>query len=251
MAQNDPAGTDRSPFNKWWLISLAFLLLVVVGLITALVLPKPQHAATATAKAEASAPTSSVPVPAGTGTPAGDGCALPAGSQAIPTTGPDAEWIPDGYVLIPTSTRFGPAANGTAWGCFAHSPTGALFAAANFIDGLSGPDYAAFARAAAVHNPALTAWVAGENPDAHAQTGGDVAQFSGFQFVKTSADAITVRVAAQQGAVTGAWTIALVWDDAARNWKADFASSDLTVAEVTNPAAFTSWSMTDDTAGGD
>lgn len=249
----DTAGGSSSPFTPWWFIAAGFVLLVIVGLIVALFLPRQtRDTAPATPTASASAgdgAPSSAPVAGGTGEPASGKCNVPVRDTAIPTEGPKAEWVPDGYVLVPTSTTYGPVSNGSTWGCFAHSPTGALFAAANFIDGVSGQQYAAFAKEAAVDNTARAAWIAGEDPDLHTQTGGDVAQFSGFQFIGTDDDAVTVRVSAQQGSTVGAWTVALVWDDSEQNWKVDFGTSDLTVAEVTNPQAFTEWAMDD--GGGD
>lgn len=250
----DTGGGSSSPFTPWWFVAAGFIVLVIVGLIVALFLPHRTHetaapTATRSAAADDDAP-SSAPVAGGTGEPASDTCRIPVKDTAIPTEGPKAQWVPDGYVLVPTSTTYGPVSNGSAWGCFAHSPTGALFAAANFIDGVSGAQYAAFAKEAAVDNTARDAWIAGEDPDVHTQTGGDVAQFSGFQFTGTADDAVTVRIAAQQGSTVGAWTVALVWDTAAQNWKVDLGTSDMTVAEVTNPQAFTEWSMSDD-GGGD
>lgn len=259
MAQKDDntvpetEGGNSSPFTPWWFIAAGFVLLVIIGLVVALFLPRQtRETAPATTTESASAgdrAPSSAPVAGGTGEPPGDTCNVPVKDTSIPTEGPKAEWVPDGYVLVPTSKTYGPVANGSKWGCFAHSPAGALFAAANFIDGVSGGDYAAFAKEAAVDNTARDAWIAGEDPDLHTQTGGDVAQFSGFQFIGTDEDAVTVRISAQQGSTVGAWTVALVWDTSAQNWKADLGTSDLTVAEVTNPQAFTTWSMDD--GGGD
>lgn len=60
-------------------------------------------------------------------------CGLPAGSQRIPNTPPKATWKLRGTVAVPVSAKtFGPAqdTNGVP-ACFAHSPTGALFAMLN------------------------------------------------------------------------------------------------------------------------
>jgi hypothetical protein len=58
-------------------------------------------------------------------------CEVPRGDQAVPMAGPPASWqIIAGRVAAPFSPVFGPAvisAQGVG-GCFAHSPTGALFA---------------------------------------------------------------------------------------------------------------------------
>jgi hypothetical protein len=62
-------------------------------------------------------------------------CGLPSGDQAKPATAPtDTKWELVGKIAAPTSpTQFGPGkteANGLR-SCFAHSPTGALYAAVN------------------------------------------------------------------------------------------------------------------------
>ena len=67
----------------------------------------------------------------------GAACGLPAGSQAKPATTPtDTKWELIGKIAAPTSPKqYGPgktAANGLR-SCFAHSPTGALYAGANMI----------------------------------------------------------------------------------------------------------------------
>jgi hypothetical protein len=58
-------------------------------------------------------------------------CGLPAGEQSIPVAAPSATWqIVGGRVAAPGSAVFGPAVVSPEGigGCFAHSPTGALFA---------------------------------------------------------------------------------------------------------------------------
>lgn len=56
-------------------------------------------------------------------------CGLDARDQRVPTISPKTEWIFVGKYAVPTSKTSGPA---TTWGglhsCFAHTPTGALFA---------------------------------------------------------------------------------------------------------------------------
>lgn len=82
--------------------------------------------------------TTAVPGPVAAATPEPDlsadttsVCGLGAGEQSIPTAAPVATWqIVGGRVAAPVSATFGPAAVSPEGigGCFAHSPTGALFA---------------------------------------------------------------------------------------------------------------------------
>lgn len=62
----------------------------------------------------------------------GSVCGLPEGSQAIPAEGPEAEWQILQSHTVPSSDEFGPGeTKGGDRACFAHNPTGALFAALN------------------------------------------------------------------------------------------------------------------------
>lgn len=60
-------------------------------------------------------------------------CGLPEGSQEVPAEGPEAEWqILQGHTVPSSSEKFGPGeTKGADRACFAHNPTGALFAALN------------------------------------------------------------------------------------------------------------------------
>ena len=60
-------------------------------------------------------------------------CGLPEGSQEVPAEGPEAEWqILQGHTVPSSSEKFGPGeTKGGDRACFAHNPTGALFAVLN------------------------------------------------------------------------------------------------------------------------
>lgn len=62
-------------------------------------------------------------------------CGLPAGPQELPRAAPTATWrILGGLIAAPSSPIFGPGSEtGGVPGCFAHDPTGALFAAVNTL----------------------------------------------------------------------------------------------------------------------
>ena len=130
--------------------------------------------------------------PGATADSAASVCGLKAGSHEIPQTPPDAKWELVGKVAAPS----GPAGPGEKKGklrsCYAHSPTGALFAAANFI---------AVASVANTDDEvirALTADTAARNalPDEAAGNGsGSRAQVAGFRIVGASANDVTVELA--------------------------------------------------------
>src|SRR3954447_14167300 len=62
-------------------------------------------------------------------------CGLPPGSPQIPAVAPQTRWELVGTIAAPTEPKtIGPGIEqGKRRLCFAHSPTGALFAAANFV----------------------------------------------------------------------------------------------------------------------
>src|SRR3954471_13508747 len=61
-------------------------------------------------------------------------CGLPAGSQQVPVVPPEAQWELVGSIAAPPEPKTGPGIKDDKRRlCFAHSPTGALFAAVNFV----------------------------------------------------------------------------------------------------------------------
>jgi hypothetical protein len=68
-------------------------------------------------------------------------CGLPDGDQAVPTTTPaDTTWQLVGTMAAPVAPHLGPGRFGAGLPfCYAHSPTGALYAAANFMATISDP----------------------------------------------------------------------------------------------------------------
>jgi len=122
---------DQNPLTKPKFIISAVVVAIIVALGIILALPKgggtptaePSNALSTTGSAQPSA------------TVAASRCGLPSGDQAKPATTPtDTKWELVGKIAAPTSpAQFGPGkteANGLR-SCFAHSPTGALYAAAN------------------------------------------------------------------------------------------------------------------------
>jgi len=76
-------------------------------------------------------------------------CGLPAGDQTVPTTAPAAKWELVGTTAAPTApTTIGPGSKTGLRSCFAHSPTGALYALVNYIAVADDPaaDATAFGR---------------------------------------------------------------------------------------------------------
>ena len=110
--------------------------LVVIAALLAGCAPA-RHDATATAPDAPSAnPTPTDPGPAAA--VSDSACGLPAGDQEPPDSalGPATVRVGDG-LAVPSVQGVGPGVTGGVSRCFAHSPTGAVVAAANFIVWLS------------------------------------------------------------------------------------------------------------------
>jgi hypothetical protein len=124
------ASTDeKSPWVQPGFIAAAAVvaLLVVLGIILAVTGGSGDSAADA---GKSASPAGSAPNSPNANASV---CGLDAGSQAIPTDAPNAVWKLRGTVAVPTAPgTFGPGSSaGGVPSCFAHSPTGALFAMVN------------------------------------------------------------------------------------------------------------------------
>lgn len=124
---------DRSPWTRPAFVASAVLIVVIAILGLVLVLTAP---GTAPSPAD---PTTRVAPQAPADSAEASTCGLRAGSQAVPTRGPKANWRLVGTVATPTAPQtFGPGRrDGPIASCFAHSPTGALFANVSIYAALS------------------------------------------------------------------------------------------------------------------
>lgn len=148
---------ERSWWTQRWFVASGalFAVLVLLGLYTAAsgggVSSPPPPAAAAPAGRAAPPLRSSASSP--------QGCSLPAGDQAEPTTAPQASWELVGSMAAPSApSTVGPqhVIDGVRE-CFAHSPLGALFAAVNFwAQGTAQPE-AVLYRALAADTPQRSA----------------------------------------------------------------------------------------------
>ncbi|MEV8150513.1 hypothetical protein AB0O52_20515 [Arthrobacter sp. NPDC080073] len=125
---------DQNPLTKPKFIISAVVVAIIVALGIILALVPKGNGTTAPEPSTAAASTSSTQPSA---TEAASVCGLPAGDQSKPATAPaDTKWELVGKIATPTSPQqYGPGktqANGLR-SCFAHSPTGALYAGANVV----------------------------------------------------------------------------------------------------------------------
>jgi len=131
MINNGSAETEgeRSPWTQPGFIASAVVvaLLVVLGIVLSVT-------------GGSSKPDTGAATPPATGGTAGGTasrdsdsvCGLPSGDRSIPSEAPSAKWKLRGAVAVPTAPEIGPGRfRGGVPACFAHSPTGALFAMVN------------------------------------------------------------------------------------------------------------------------
>jgi len=239
MSTDNNTRTD-SPFNIWWVVSGIGIVLVVVALILVLIFGRGEASDDDAAPVD-TATSEPAPIETSDDAAASDSaCGLEASSE-IPTAAPASEWNADGLFVVPFSDAIGPEPlPDSAWSCFAHSPSGALFASAHYVAGLTNSDYEAFMRAASVDNASLATYLATTSPGSHKQEAGRVAQIGGFRFDSVDDNEVITSIALQDGELTAAFRIGMVWDDEAGTWKADVSRSTLT-AEQADIATYTPW----------
>lgn len=219
-------------FNTWWVLSAALIagVLVFGGIFLGMnwnsddkddeAAPKPVE--------------TTAPAPKDEG---GGGCNVPADDQQYPTKAPESKWeLYENVTSLPTSSSYGPTQkDGAFWHCFAHSPTGALFASINLTTAfITGHEYQA-----AVDTPGARE-IFDENSSV-ADSEGSAVEIAGFQIESYSDSAATVKLLVNVNGQLGSMPTELVWDKDADDWRWD--AENMTPPEpVENDDGFTPWS---------
>lgn len=228
----------QEPRDNRFIAAAALIGLIVVAGLAVVVLRLVSGGSTS--DDERTTPTSEPSTSAGSSS----ACDLPDGSQDVPTTAPDTKWYFKAKIAVPKSPVFGPAegaAEGSIARCFAHSPTGALFAAATIA-----AETSSFSPTAG--DAILAHVVAGDLRDEMVRTldpaPGPLTQIVGFKFEDSTRDRVTVTLATRivdgpnAGAV-GATPMTLVWVEG--DWKQELNPSATTVV-LTSLDGFVQWS---------
>ena len=133
MSQSTESTTASNPFTKpGFIIAAALVVALIAATVIIFLLPKGQgNAQTAPAPAETSG---SATVSPGA-SPEADAsvCGLPSSSETSLGSAPTSEWELVGKMATPMDPKVGPGTTDESGfrSCFAHSPTGALYAAMN------------------------------------------------------------------------------------------------------------------------
>ena len=218
MTETAETNEDQNPLTKPKFIIAAVIVAIIValGIILALV---PKGGATAGPTAPPANQTTAASKPSTSSS--ASVCGLPAGDQSKPATAPaDTKWELVGKIAAPTSPKqYGPgttADNGLR-SCFAHSPTGALYAGANIV-----------ILASSGHNDLVIQHLTVDGPDrdrmlsSASPPGSDTApsfQLAGFKFTDYSGTRAVIDYGFKVSNGTfGSLPVVLQWDGG--DWKA-------------------------------
>jgi hypothetical protein len=243
------ANVESSPFaSRGFVVSAAVIGLVVIFAVAVILTggsgSRPRtRAATGTAGVAHAAPgAESHAVSMGTG---GSECGLAAGSQAVPTTAPSpSQWVLVGSMAVPSSPRtIGPGRSVDGFAeCFAHSPTGALFALVNFwAAGTALPPSDVYSHLAA-DTPARAQAVRFSAGDGSRLSDSGQVQVAGFDFSSYSSSEADISVVLQSSdgnLVTVACT--MLWQ--AGDWRYEIPPSGAPAAgQIQSLDGYVPWS---------
>lgn len=204
--------------SRWFVASAGFLAAVVAGGVW-LAAGGGRGAGQRTPAAEASAPAAEAPAPPVDA--AASVCGLDAGDQAEPSSPLSSRTLDVARGLsVPVVDGIGPGVTEGVTRCFAHSPTGAVVAAAGFMKWLSSrqrlPEVTETLMAAGGDRDRMLADV---NASWDGATGSAVTVL-GYKTEVRGPDEVLVTLAvAQAGDTTRAasWPLVMVWEDG--DWK--------------------------------
>ncbi|MCD2444327.1 hypothetical protein LQ757_18760 [Agromyces sp. SYSU K20354] len=161
------------------------------------------------------------------------------------SSAPEAEWAFQGTTAYPTSSTAGPGVTSSTGirSCFEHSPTGALFMAANAIaqgsDGGTGTEWAEQALGQGQYRDELLTQLG--TPSGDAGTRIDIAGFRVLAYDGATARIdLAVKGSANGTAVTLSAVYELVWQDGDWKLSAD-TQTPLDMATVPDVAGYINW----------
>jgi hypothetical protein len=245
MSESTQSSTERSPFTKpGFIISAALVVALFAAVVVIFFLPKADSTAPASSSAGASSAPSKSADAAGKSV-----CGLPSSTETALGAAPKSKWELVGKIAAPTDPKtFGPGVtDGDGFrSCFANSPTGALYAAANMIAlGSSGTQYELkLAEKILVPGPGRDAAIKAAKTRTSTAASSETAQVSGFllkSYSPAEAD-VDLAIKLPNGALAHS-VLSLRW--IAGDWKVK-ASDDGQVfngvAQLSDLSGFILWS---------
>jgi hypothetical protein len=247
MSQSTESTTESNPFTKpGFIIAAALVVALIAAAALIVLLPKGQD--TAQPSPAAAAPTSSAA--ASTGASAGAGksvCGLPSSTETALGAAPKSKWELVGKIAAPTDPKtFGPGVtDGDGFrSCFAKSPTGALYAAANILAmGSSGDPVLSQKATDKLLMPGPGRDIARADSSSTSTSNATV-QFRGFVIKSYSLSTANVDIAFQTDkGMLGHAVLPLQWADG--DWKLAIADSGQLInkiAQLRDLSGFIAWS---------
>ncbi|MFC6157853.1 hypothetical protein [Kribbella jiaozuonensis] len=219
---------EKSPFGRGFIAaSIVIGAVVLCGAVLLIGNLTSSGATPAQAQQQAVVPTVPATEPGGgepavPTTPAGarpaksGGCNRAAGDQSVPQQPPAVDgWEVSSRIVVPRSSGFGPAktdADGFRR-CFAHSPTGAVYAAYSAYAAMADQDkVVATARKLMVPGPGTDALIRELQTDQSA-SGYTVPQLAGYRVIDAGPDRVSLMLATSVNTAYMSLTLTLVWHD--------------------------------------
>lgn len=236
--QAKDGGQEPNPWTRPWFLASAGVVLVLVALaVVYVLLPVPAVTAPATGSGAPTTQAATVSEAASDSV-----CGLPAGDQRYPGLEQPTTWELQGRVAVPTDPKtVGPGrVEGHVRTCYAHNPTGALYAAANFL-GTSAVDkgdliiYRDLAAKGQLRDQYLA------SPPPFVGNSADVSiQIGGFRVQSYTAETVTIVLGVKiSNGAFGSMTVPLKWEDG--DWKLAL-DSLAPLSQVNDLAGFIPWS---------
>lgn len=223
MSETTTDKDERNPFTRpGFILSAALIVALIAAVAVIAFLPRGDNEP----DAQTIAPTSSAPSSTEAAKPAGRGsvCGLPGDEETALGSAPESDWELVGRMAVPSAPEAaGPGVVDESGfrSCFAQTPTGALYAAANiWATGFFGNPtklYQELAADSSVRNQALEAIANGEDVGSPNVPG---MQIRGFILRSYTDQEATVDIAVEtENGSYGSLPTPLVWEDG--DWKID------------------------------
>ncbi|PVZ53896.1 hypothetical protein [Arthrobacter sp. H-02-3] len=243
MSQSTESTADSNPFTKpGFILAAALVVALIAAAVVIFLLPKGQdNAQPAPAPAESNNSATASPSASATGKSI---CGLPSSSESSLGAAPKTKWELVGTMAAPTDPKIGPGKTDDQGirSCFAHTPTGALYAAVNlWALGIDPSKERAIAEQLAAKGPGRDAGM--KTPPTAVPASAVKVQIAGFN-VSYTANQTVVELAfkADNGALASVRTT-LLWQDG--DWKGVVADNGAPLEEprqVRDLSGFILWS---------
>jgi hypothetical protein len=243
VSQSTESTAESNPFTKpGFIIAAALVVALIAATIVIFFLPKGQgNAQPAPGSAESSSTAEASPSASAAGESI---CGLPATSETALGSAPETKWELVGTMAAPTDVKVGPGKTDDQGirSCFAHTPTGALYAAVNLWALGSDPSKErAIAEQLAAKGPGRDAGM--KAPQTASPTSSVKIQIAGYNVSYTANQAVVeLAFKADNGALASVRTT-LLWQDG--DWKGVVADNGAPLEEprqIRDLSGFIPWS---------